>query len=810
MSKHGSFDLSDINLFDDAFLTVSELKNVDKVVEMLKSDDAVLEKIPKSKRYYYFEEAIKRYPELLCDYRGSSDLFKKIARKFAEKNPDKMRNAIYAKWQLLDYDIFRDAFLYTEEGRKEVIRTGLELRDVLDENTRWMESILNEATSLEILNKFQKGEGLAVFLMYGDQKELIKVLKVFPNIFSKSTQVSYLNEKTIDNLIKLYDGTIENESLCNKIKNEVLNVIKNAVQDPSFFRIKEEYVERLNNINKIVFSKIITSRGISIEEIVDYIEKPDKLKFRNLVEKAYGIDAKDILDRLDCDIDDIYTLSVFDTDMYSRVASSLNVNSKVIMEMYTVYEMESFCNFLEICDNENMRMQLNDFLEKFMMQDHYYRKDIASFDLAVNNFYMLKDILKNRKFSELTDEQIEILKVYYNDINRKVISSSFTIDSVEELDRYLDTRSSLIEPLKDNTSVYEATDIIYRQYFSMVAQRKYYGFNSDEFDAYSFIKRLNIKDIIADYEKKAEDNLNVLELPGGLTKEEYETIKLIQNISDCHDIGQLNECYQKMKESKFYCDVGPIFEKIKNYYCEQFASTLTVLPSLEHLPKGEEIHVKEGLSVTMEDGVVVYNFEGAELDAVIHVAGLNLQYDNKRNNLEELYDSWNSIVGGSTSISCIIFSKELIKYAYTWLTTEHHSDKIAMGFLPKKEQIIGYGTTDLGTSSRNMEPKVLASSDFKKYYDVVRSGAERIKRANGEYYCGNDYAYLEAAISRFSTSLDDRMSTRTQPDFIFSFNSDGISDNEKEIAKAFGVPILRFNFSYYLEDDKQFNGVPKK
>ena len=74
-----------------------------------------------------------------------------------------------------------------------------------------------------------------------------------------------------------------------------------------------------------------------------------------------------------------------------------------------------------------MRMQLTDFLEKFMMQDHYYRKDIASFDLAVNNFYMLKDILKNREFSELTDEQIEILKVYYNDINRKVISSSFTI-----------------------------------------------------------------------------------------------------------------------------------------------------------------------------------------------------------------------------------------------------------------------------------------------------------------------------------------------------------------------------------------------
>jgi len=741
-------------------------------VEKLKQNPELFKKLSKDEKYKYNEELPNIAKKDVPSYEYNPIMFD--IEEFS--SPEELKNYFismrYRKsWDIISFDKFKG---WNDEFIWEVAKFDPSI----------LKSNKNDFKVIQLLYEKSKIDGNNSYISkWFEQKIDIELGKKIDTIPEELTNYS----PAILELVKNQDfdklRTVLSSNLLEKIQNnsELIDLLQQEGSSPEeiFSLFKKLYDKSFNNsINML--SKFLTNddimEKISQESIIEYIENPTHDKLVEIVEKTYGKESAQILkDRPRIKIQDIPNMYIFHPEI-------INEFSIGAVHATLSYEMNASSEFSELARNPEKMKEYKEFsrLTKGLFDD-----TAVDLDKKLVMFEHSRKLLSNIKGIELTDAQIDSLKLAINDYSnykeQNVISFPSTI---EELSNYRSSRSKIYDE-----AIAKLSDPI--QIKNAISQR-FFGMNySDDRKGSRDLNDLNIVDMCRFYQLGKFINRKETLESGIFSEEELDALEVLDIIMSVNDPNILKEISAELSEKEML--INPIVyqqlkQKVPKQYSKDFVDKLMSPQQLEEAIK----QGKQGIRMRIEDGIKIITLDGIEFYGYVTNPFMNNSGLNVNNYFPAtLAKNWNEMENGISTISGCPISSEQPKSTIGDIT-----NRIGCGFSTiDPMQIIVMSPDDAGVTHATKKLEISATNvEFDYIGDLNKKTKERIDE-NGVSL--NSHGYGEVASLRVERNLSKISSGthggRINLDYIYAYGN-GAGTEGIEYAKAFGLEyIIEYN-----------------
>ena len=454
-----------------------------------------------------------------------------------------------------------------------------------------------------------------------------KLLLDFLKINSNISMLSRLEAK----------GNYDFNSLLNPIIDEIKKEFKDSGRGEEFEDFLNELYGKFNydplnpeksrenrklllRFIKVALNKDIAQK-VESKQVLDYLKEPRRDKLLSIVEVAYSLDSKKILEeRPNIDIDDIPTLYIF---------------SEKIRDEFSVGDVHNFLTYdtrgayvIPALATDPKKMEQYRVFSK--ITEGYFEPSALGQDQKLLAFFNFSELITELESSKepLSEKQKENLLLLLDDYlyGRQATE----IKKVEDLKRYDSVRDTIYTEAIEKTTDPNKIKALINQCF----------FNKSDKDLLKAVDR----------ERKKL-----------LTEDEVRFIDLQVNINSESNPTRLKEEYKdlsKIKERIIKLNRKDIIKsKIQKHYKEKLRDALISPESaIARFESGEK-----GITVEEEDDLKIIRFKGADLKMCLHDSECALSGSTLPANCEEGIKMWTQKENATSTISCALWGEKTIK-----------------------------------------------------------------------------------------------------------------------------------------------------
>lgn len=431
---------------------------------------------------------------------------------------------------------------------------------------------------------------------YDDSKD--RCTKLFLELYGKEKLEQY--SKSID---LIYDMQKKYDMIAKERYNTGIKPVSNY---EVFNKQGEIPLEEF----KILFNeKIINScDSKEIEEYLTEIAEGGKLaseKFVNIIGKAYGVEAKEIIkSRPELNVHSINSLEVFDSRILGRYGEAF-------VHDCISYNLRDFSEFLDAIKDEK---QCDNFYEYYEALCNIYGRNVETMQKAMSEYSYVKDIIENVKNKDLTEKQtMNLLNVFCTKRNE------FNIRTIEELENFDQIANSkmLREIGEINISADNAADIVKQIICSNLLGMEYEDNNS-----LNYGKSLQTLTTLYDF---GTDEISKTQY----SEEEKRFMEILYFISNELDPKKLTEFAKNTTELsniRNLVTINNVIDKVIEKETHELTDSLTSIEKIREICKEQEGKENPQAYYEEVDGLQVFHLNGMDYCMFSHDLG-TLSYE---------------------------------------------------------------------------------------------------------------------------------------------------------------------------------------
>ena len=527
-----------------------------------------------------------------------------------------------------------------------------------------------------------------------DKEYVLEMLKFFPDILRGENYTGV--SETIKKVICNYFSIIDNGKL----------IIE-------YLESKECRKNVLNEILKLILNEDII-KVVTVEEVLEYIKKPNGEKLAEIIRKTYGEkSARIIRDRPQITLNEIPNLYIFKPDVVEKFGiGAIHANLS--------FDMESSAILGELARNPK-EMELYKKFERLTC--NMFEDTAIDLENKLKVFFQIEELVTNCDVGELTPKQQVEMKIMMQDCIRsqqiyegpgsQMLECIPT--SLEELEGYSQRRNKIYdEAIQKSTNIIQIKELMSERFFGCVYER--FSMCTYERNNSVYMDRLSVSEMCEIYKLKRFVNDPITLENGNFTENELDALELLDIFKEIEDETILKKIANALSESEDI--INPIMylnlqKKIPQQYAKEMVSSLlTVEKAIEMSKNGEQ-----GIEVLEEDGFNVIKLRGAEFKAYITDTNSHrsMLVGSVVTMLERgIKESWRKLENGISTISgCLVDQDEISTAGCSkWFNGELQivpGKNIFLGFYNiKLEQIIVMGTNDIHVThvTRQLAPEI--------------------------------------------------------------------------------------------------------
>ena len=605
-----------------------------------------------------------------------------------------------------------------------------------------------------------------------DNAVLAEVARFEPSILATWGLDQMVAYRKTGYAIRIYKDNIRNPEVHEALDRMQQNIIRMDTYERNKFT---------ENMPKILLNEEV-GKKVNPSLIVDYLRNPNDMEIvRNIVEAAYGPEARKILDeRPGISLDQIPNLYIFDpivTEKFGRgtvenMLSYSTVSSSVISDLVRHPDkMKKFEELSSLLETDN--------------------KTALTFDNQLIIFKRLEESLKDIDLTVLTDKQKDNLRLLSNDCmmtEDRNETSFIAVKTIEDLDSYDVRRAEMYDDyMKKSTSTLAIKEALSRRFFGVDYEFSGGAYKQNGTSLTDMVRYYNLENFIKD-----ERTVNSPDF----SQDELDMLKLATIITKIDDPKVLKEIYEELASRDDVLrpiDFKSTKEKIPMQYSKELVeSLLTVEDAKKRAENGEQGIAYE----KREDGIELIKLNGADFRIMLHTTGMNnsglrIPYSASVDKIWKYYES-----GCSTISSCVIEPEMLKSCAST--------GGINLGFakVPAK-QIIGMSHRDAHVTHTPgaIDPQFDYGAVMFNYPDeLIRKTAAQI---TGQEDKDTTHEYNEVAMYRKYVDAENKENygKKVMPDYLVVYGP--ANGKHFELAKSFAgpdgkpIPIIEIDVKAY-------------
>ena len=455
----------------------------------------------------------------------------------------------------------------------------------------------------------------------------------------------------------------------------------------------EEKRSKLENLTKSVKSrdkKVYLYRLLLDDRVVNnndaellkrYLDTLDRGLLIDILANAYGEHVREIMnERKYLNQKHLNTFAVFSPNMYDLFGK----NFANYLMTFSEDADQKFMLFIQELDNDkSLAIQFYRYFGCMVKDDE--QLDINTIHNILERFNDYRDVLATLPYEELSEEQIENIRLMIND----PVIAGINVNNLEDINNYKEIRKDAFQTFVNS---FDDSNVIKDAIFHFMMNTYHFDNSTHNVD------RLSLEELFMIFDVDTIFNNKELIEKIGLTKEEVGVLLTLSEIKKIDDIQVLRDTFSAVLDKNLdFRSCRNIQKKIRTYFTNDVKSKLTNSKDLDRMEKIEK------------DGIEVVQLTGEPFRFIISHIGYDL-------NDHYVNGSFYGQLYGEHLLNNWLYREELSKnYISTSLVSSNTSIssipdniKIDMGddisfIFDNDVDIVGMGTTDIATDSKRSQ-----------------------------------------------------------------------------------------------------------